>query len=161
MENRIIKIVSDHFDVSEEEMKSKSRKLEIVEARHYAMTMLRRNTPMSTIKIGKVFHRDHATVLHAIKTVTNNVSLYIKDRDTMNLLTGRINGTPALKEYLPEEFFMENDYFIPDIKERVEELTEDVIEEFNEEFEEFKYEKFVSPFSDHQQRSTHYQEYIR
>lgn len=46
-----------------------SRKRGIVRARHDAMYAVRTLTGMTLEAIGDVFHRDHTTVVHAIKAV--------------------------------------------------------------------------------------------
>jgi chromosomal replication initiator protein len=72
----IVQIVSIEAGISVETMKLKTRKREIVEARQIAMWMLNHYTKLSLESIGGYFesegHKfDHATVLHAIKTVNN------------------------------------------------------------------------------------------
>jgi chromosomal replication initiator protein len=50
----------------------KSRKREIVWARQLAMFILRKKTKMSLSKIGELCgNKDHATVLHACKSISN------------------------------------------------------------------------------------------
>ena len=68
----IQKVVSDYFDLPVELMKSKTRKREIVQARQLAMYFSKKLTKSSLANIG--LHcggKDHATVLHACKTVNN------------------------------------------------------------------------------------------
>ena len=49
---------------------TKSRKREVVQARQVAMYLAKTHTDFSTSKIGKfIGNKDHATVLHACKTV--------------------------------------------------------------------------------------------
>ncbi len=68
----IQKVVCDYFDLPIELMKSKTRKREIVQARQIAMYFSKKLTKSSLATIG--MHcggKDHATVLHACKTVNN------------------------------------------------------------------------------------------
>ncbi len=68
----IQKVVCDYFDVKVDIMKAKTRKREIVQARQIAMYFSKRMTKSSLATIG--LHcggKDHATVLHACKTVNN------------------------------------------------------------------------------------------
>lgn len=72
----IVDIVSIETRISVETMKIKNRKREIVEARQIAMWMLNQFTKLSLESIGGYFENeshvfDHATVLHAIRTVNN------------------------------------------------------------------------------------------
>lgn len=70
--DKIQVIVSDHFNISNELIQSKSRKREIVQARQVAMYLAKFHTRESLQSIGKqIGKRDHATVLHACKTVSN------------------------------------------------------------------------------------------
>tara|TARA_B100000767_G_scaffold258895_1_gene268068 strand:- start:27 stop:1457 length:1431 start_codon:yes stop_codon:yes gene_type:complete len=68
----IQKIVCDYFDIPIETMKSKTRKREIVQCRQLAMFFSKQMTKNSLAMIGKhCGNKDHATVLHACKTVNN------------------------------------------------------------------------------------------
>ena len=67
----IINIVFDFYHIPVEIRDSKSRKRELVNSRQVAMFYLKENTNETLNKIGNYFNRDHATVLHAIKTVNN------------------------------------------------------------------------------------------
>ncbi|MBV7441402.1 chromosomal replication initiator protein DnaA [Weeksellaceae bacterium TAE3-ERU29] len=65
-------IVCDYFKIPLEKLQSKSRKGDIVQARHLAMYFARKYTNASLASIGsKIGKRDHATVLHSCKTVKN------------------------------------------------------------------------------------------
>ncbi|MGY6561846.1 MAG: chromosomal replication initiator protein DnaA [Luteibaculaceae bacterium] len=75
----IQKVVCDYFDLNIELMKSKTRKREVVQARQIAMYFSKKLTKNSLANIG--LHcggKDHATVLHACRTVTN---LYETDKE--------------------------------------------------------------------------------
>ena len=68
----IQKVVCDYFDMPIETLKSKTRKREVVQARQIAMYFSKQMTKSSLASIG--MHcggKDHATVLHACKTVNN------------------------------------------------------------------------------------------
>ena len=68
----IQKVVCDYFDIPIEIMKSKTRKREIVQCRQLAMYFSKQMTKSSLAMIGKhCGNKDHATVLHACKTVNN------------------------------------------------------------------------------------------
>jgi len=68
----IQKIVSDYFNIPLELMHSKTRKREIVQARQIAMFFSKNLTKSSLATIGsQIGGKDHATVLHACKTVNN------------------------------------------------------------------------------------------
>ncbi len=66
----IQKIAAEYFDVSIEDIKSPSKKSNIVRARHLAMALVRDKMNRSMTEIGRDFGgRDHTTILHALKTV--------------------------------------------------------------------------------------------
>jgi len=68
----IQKIVSDYFQMDVETLQSKTRKRHIVQARQLAMFFAKKFTKASLASIGsQIGKRDHATVLHACKTVNN------------------------------------------------------------------------------------------
>ena len=71
----IQKIVSDYFQLDLETLQSKTRKRHIVQARQLAMFFAKKFTKASLANIGsQIGDRDHATVLHACKTVDNLVA---------------------------------------------------------------------------------------
>ncbi len=68
----IQKVVCDYFDLPIELLKSKTRKREVVQARQIAMFFSKKMTKASLASIGaQCGGKDHATVLHACKTVNN------------------------------------------------------------------------------------------
>ena len=68
----IIRIISAHYDVTEQQVKGRLRKREIVQARQIAMYFAKNMTKLSLATIGsQIGGKDHATVLHACKTVNN------------------------------------------------------------------------------------------
>ena len=68
----IQKVVCDYFDLPIELLKSKTRKREVVQARQIAMFFAKQMTKSSLANIGAhCGGKDHATVLHACKTVNN------------------------------------------------------------------------------------------
>lgn len=68
----IQKIVCDYFSLTIDMLKSKTRKREIVQARQIAMYFSKKMTKSSLASIGAgCGGKDHATVLHACRTVSN------------------------------------------------------------------------------------------
>ena len=68
----IQKVVCDYFDMPIELLKSKTRKREIVQARQLSMYFSKQLTKNSLASIGQQCgNKDHATVLHACRTVNN------------------------------------------------------------------------------------------
>lgn len=74
----------------------KSRKREIVQARQRAHYFLKQKTKLTLQEIGwMVGGKDHATVLHSVKTVDNMVFTDFDYRDQMKELAVKINNTVA------------------------------------------------------------------
>ena len=68
----IQKVVCNYFSVGIEQLQSRTRKREIVQARQVAMFFSKSLTKSSLASIGSIIGgKDHATVLHACKTVNN------------------------------------------------------------------------------------------
>ena len=68
----IIKKVTEYYAVEPSVLNTRSRKREVVLVRQVAMYLAKKYLDLSTSKIGQyIGKRDHATVLHACKTITN------------------------------------------------------------------------------------------
>jgi len=68
----IQKVVCNYFNIPVDQIQSKTRKREIVQARQVAMFFSKNLTKSSLATIGsQIGGKDHATVLHACKTVNN------------------------------------------------------------------------------------------
>ena len=66
-----------HFaGVTEEMVHSTSRKREIVMARDLMMVNLWSNTSSTLTKVGKIYGKDHATIIYSIKKVSNALDGY-------------------------------------------------------------------------------------
>ena len=66
----IINVVCKHFSLDTATIHTRSRKREVVQARQIAMYLAKNYTDFSTAKIGTLIgNKDHATVLHACKTI--------------------------------------------------------------------------------------------
>ncbi|MEA3476966.1 MAG: chromosomal replication initiator protein DnaA [Bacteroidota bacterium] len=84
----IQKVVCDYFNLSLDAINSKTRKREIVQARQLAMFFAKKHTKASLATIGlHCGNKDHATVLHACRTVNNLVEtdkqfrIYVEEID--------------------------------------------------------------------------------
>ena len=74
--NQIIDKVCDHYGMQTSLLFSKTRKREIVQARQLAMYLAKEHTDNSLSKIGKMIgNKDHATVLHACRTVKGQIEI--------------------------------------------------------------------------------------
>ncbi len=81
---RITNVVCDRFEIQEKMLYSKSRKKEIAQARQVAMYFAKKLTDKSLAEIGlNMGNRNHATVLHAIKMVNDQMSYDTVFRSTV------------------------------------------------------------------------------
>ena len=73
--DKVQRVVCDYFNITRDELMSKTRKRQIVQARQIAMYMSRSliNCSLSTIG-SEIGGKDHATVLHACTTVSDLMS---------------------------------------------------------------------------------------
>ena len=88
--DKVQKVVCDYFNITLEDLLSKTRKRNIVQARQIAMYMSRNLINVSLSTIGsEIGGKDHATVLHACTTVTDLMSTdktfkqYVSDIEKM------------------------------------------------------------------------------
>ncbi|WP_196892371.1 chromosomal replication initiator protein DnaA [Aureivirga marina] len=88
----IQKVVSNYFDIDVTTLQSKTRKRQIVQARQLAMYFAKRMTKSSLASIGaQIGKRDHATVLHACKTVDNLMETDKQFRKYVDELTKKLS----------------------------------------------------------------------
>ena len=87
--DHIQQIIADYFGLDIESLHSKTRKRNVVQARQLAMFFSKKYTKNSLSTIGsQIGQRDHATVLHACKTVENLIETdrafkkYVSDLET-------------------------------------------------------------------------------
>jgi chromosomal replication initiation ATPase DnaA len=69
----IIREVCDRYELTEEELKSRSHRRDLVFPRHLAMYLLKEETNLTLSAIGRSFGRDHTTVIHAIKNIKDYI----------------------------------------------------------------------------------------
>jgi len=68
-------IVAEHFSISEDLLRAKTRKQEIVHARQVAMYLAKKHTDSSLKTIGLYFGgRDHSTVIHAVQAIEHDLA---------------------------------------------------------------------------------------
>ena len=69
--DKIQNVVSNHFNISLNEMLSQRRSRPLARPRQIAMYLAKKMTTRSLPEIGRRFaNRDHTTVIHAVKTIT-------------------------------------------------------------------------------------------
>jgi chromosomal replication initiator protein len=86
----ISEFVGGQYKVSVQEMQSRSRKKALTFPRQVAMYLCRKHTQESLVDIGKAFKRDHSTVLHSIKVVTDLTLRSTSIGEQVRLLSNKI-----------------------------------------------------------------------
>ena len=72
---KIIEQICDFYGLTQAQVKGKCRLRGYVKARFLAMFLLRTRTGLTLKEIGRMFHRDHTSIIHAIKTINEVMSL--------------------------------------------------------------------------------------
>jgi chromosomal replication initiator protein len=75
---KIRKVVAEYYDVTEDSIKSKKRQANINKARQVGMYLASITTEETVEKIGIEFGRDHATVLHGVSKIEEQLK---EDKD--------------------------------------------------------------------------------
>ena len=83
--------VGTQFRVSQQEMQSRSRKKSITFPRQVAMYLCRKHTQETLVEIGKIFNRDHSTVMHSIKVVSGLTLRNTSVEQQIRLLSSKID----------------------------------------------------------------------
>jgi len=87
----IQKVVCDYFNITPDQLHSRTRKREIVQARQVAMYFSKSLTKSSLASIGsQIGGKDHATVLHACKTVNNLIDTDKQFKQTIDNLEKKL-----------------------------------------------------------------------
>jgi len=87
----IINTVCNHFGMDTSVINSKSRKHDVVLARQVSMYLAKKYTDLSNAKIGvQIGNKDHATVIYAIKTVSDMQDIDNNFCETMNQIQNEL-----------------------------------------------------------------------
>ena len=88
----IFSTVSRHFSVSVEDIRSKKRNDNIAKARHMCIYIIRQLTERSLADIGKIFSRDHTTVIASIKYIEGQIESVPGTESEVNDLIAEIRS---------------------------------------------------------------------
>ena len=99
----ITEAVCRHFNIPEKMLVTASRKREIAQARMVVMYLAREMTNKSLVEIGRQLNRNHATVLHAISTIQNDMEGDAFLRKGWNLFGGLGGGVDDAATRLAQE----------------------------------------------------------
>ncbi|MGI9461461.1 MAG: chromosomal replication initiator protein DnaA [Alphaproteobacteria bacterium] len=96
----IQQMIANYYDITLEELLSKSRLQDIARPRQIAMYLAKKATTRSLPSIGKRFRRDHTTVIHAVRTIENRMGDNPKFQEEVIALLSRlkIENTAPIKK---------------------------------------------------------------
>ena len=83
--DKVFAAVEKKYGVTKAELVGKSRVKEVAQARHITIHLIRTLTEMSLPAIGKLFNRDHTTVLSSLDTIDKKTA-------SSNLFEAEINN---------------------------------------------------------------------
>ena len=92
MVEKILLHVSKKYGVSVDDIKSKKKTDSIAGARHISIYIIRKLTDLSLKEIGKVFGRDHSTIISSINKIELNIRTVKNYENDINLLIKDIKG---------------------------------------------------------------------
>ena len=72
--DKIFAAIEKKYDVDKSELTGKSRVQNVAQARHVAIYLIRTITEMSLPNIGKLFNRDHSTVISSIDSIDKKIA---------------------------------------------------------------------------------------
>jgi len=88
----IIGYIMTLLGTSEEALKQRNRKREMSDKRQLAMYLIYRTCRRSSIRVGEMVARDHATVLHACKQIENRAFWDVKFKQRLSELLEKIKN---------------------------------------------------------------------
>lgn len=93
--DEILRLLEGAFNVSREQLLSRSRRQRLVRPRQLAMYLCRRCSDASLKEIGRAFSRDHTSVLYAIRAVEKRITEQPQLRYELEALASRIGASQA------------------------------------------------------------------
>ena len=84
--DKIYTAVYKKYNVTKEDILSQKRNKEIAEARHICVYLIREITEMSYPNIGKIFGRDHATIMSSYDKISKKLTDPVFNVDIEDLI---------------------------------------------------------------------------
>ena len=88
----IIDETAKYYGISPKDLRGKSRTREVAQARHIAMYLIRQLTNLSLQDVGRIFDRDHTTVLNSLSNVEARISREKDFNLVLKDITSNINS---------------------------------------------------------------------
>lgn len=89
---KIISTVSKNYGISADDIKSKKKSENIVNARHICIYIIRKLTDLSLQSIGEIFSRDHSTIISSLNKVDINIKTKKNYEEEINSLIKKIKS---------------------------------------------------------------------
>lgn len=88
----IVEVVSEHFGITVDQIMSKSRSNDVAKPRQITMYLCKQMTDLPLDSIGQLLGgRDHSTVIHGVKKVTDEISSDKNFKQTVETIRKKIN----------------------------------------------------------------------
>lgn len=71
--DRIFDKITKKYNITEEDLKGRKRTREIAKARHICIYIMRKMTDLSLPSIGKIFGRDHSTIISSLDAIESEI----------------------------------------------------------------------------------------
>ena len=88
----IISVVCDYFNISNDEIRGKKKSKDIVEPRMMAIYLINELLGLPLVTIGKIFGRDHTTIIHARDKITEMIKTDNKTKIIIGDINAKINN---------------------------------------------------------------------
>ena len=93
--DRVQQVICQYFKVSVEALKSNSRKKGVVYPRNVGMYFCRKYTEETLEAIGRAFNRSHATVIHAVESISRQIQGKSGVRNQVEFLGQQLVNSPS------------------------------------------------------------------
>ena len=88
----IVKVVAEHFGITQEDIISKKRNSEFVIPRQICMYMIREYTTTSLESIAKMLNKkDHTTILHGVKKIESEMNTNPDIKNKIDIIKKKMN----------------------------------------------------------------------
>jgi hypothetical protein len=100
-EEIVLDACCDVFGVKVGEIISSKRNREIVNARHCAMTILKRHYKRTFAEIGRLFSRDHSAVIYAVETFEHHLQNESLTKELYSRVHNKVMSQDVGNKYVP------------------------------------------------------------
>lgn len=101
--NWIVKVVSDFYGIEIRLIFSKSRRQDIVEARHILAYCLREKYRLSFPILGRILNRDHTSIMHACE---NSITLIANNKEVSKLVKSILKKDNSYLDEIKEQDYL-------------------------------------------------------